>query len=107
MVFSDASVLNSFGYNPYDDNQLTSGTTMGGKWISGTKDYIKLYVGEYPDSGINYYEKFFEINDVELSEDNIRAFRPIILIFAGWVKLKLRENPSYTPVAGDFKTYEY
>jgi hypothetical protein len=93
--FSDASTLNSFGYNSYNSNDFTT----------PNRNLIKLYVGEYPDSGINYYEKFFEINDVELNEDNIRAFRPIILIFAGWVKFKLRENPSYTPVTGDFKSY--
>lgn len=103
--FADATTLNSFGYDPYNSSQLTTGTTEGGVFMPGTRDYLKLYVGEYPDSGINYYETFFLINDVKLSEENIKLFRPIILMFAGWVKFKLNENPSYTPNAGDFKSY--
>ena len=41
---------------------------------------IKLYVGEDLDLK---YKQFFITNNIELSEDNIKLFRPLILIFAG------------------------
>ena len=49
-------------------------------------DLIKLYIGEFPDDGINYYEEFFEKMDIELNESNIFNLRPLILIYAGYRK---------------------
>lgn len=68
----------------------------------GNMDYINLYVGEDIDG---YYLDFFELFDIELSQTNILSLRPIILIYAGWFKSKLNQNPLYTPVAFDFKSY--
>jgi hypothetical protein len=43
--------------------------------------YIELYVGE--DIG-GYYLDFFIKNNIELSEENVLKFRPLILIYAGY-----------------------
>jgi hypothetical protein len=48
---------------------------------SGNLKYIQLYLGE-DVSG--YYLDFFEKNNVELSEENVLRFRPLILIYAGY-----------------------
>ena len=48
-----------------------------------TQNYIKLYLGEDMD---NYYEDFFRYNNVELSVDNIKRFRFLIYIYAGFRK---------------------
>ena len=76
--FTDYAPKTTFNYTGYDISQLTQ----------ENKDLIKLLIGEYPDSGINYYEKFFENFDVKLNEENVRNFRPIILIYAGYIKNK-------------------
>lgn len=76
-------------FNGYNVSQLTP----------DTEDLIKLYIGEYPDTGTNYYEKFFESMDVELTEDNILNFRPLILIYGGYIK---DGNPD---TYHDFKDY--
>ena len=70
--FSKIDKNSKFKYNQYNglDNQ----------------DLIKLYIGDYPDSGTNHYENFFVINDIEMSEENILQFRPLIYIFAGYIK---------------------
>jgi hypothetical protein len=44
---------------------------------------IKLYIGEDID---NHYLNFFNVNDVKLTEENIRTHRQLILIYAGYVK---------------------
>jgi hypothetical protein len=48
-----------------------------------TQNYIKLYLGEDMD---NYYEDFFRYNNVELNEENIKRFRFLIYIYAGFRK---------------------
>ena len=68
-----------FAVNPYDEGQYTTGAT-------GTQNLLKLYVGGNPDTSVDYYKQFFITNDVELIEDNIVLFRPLIHIFAGYVK---------------------
>lgn len=50
------------------------------------QDLLKLYVGEYPDTGTNRYEQFFSVNNIEMSEENILQFRPLIYVYAGYVK---------------------
>lgn len=66
------NVVNSFSYNNYDASQ-----------DANNLKYIKLYVGEDVDGK---YKQFFVTNNVELSEDNVLQFRPLILIFAGYLK---------------------
>lgn len=62
----------TFKYNQYNPSQL-----------SGNTKYIELYVGEDIDSN---YSKFFIDNNVELNEENVLRFRPIIMIYAGYLK---------------------
>ena len=83
------STGNTFTYNEYGTVQNTT----------ENNNLIKLYVGEDIDLK---YRQFFITNNVELSEDNIKLFRPLILIFAGWVKSK---GPSYVPSKIDFQSY--
>lgn len=66
----------TFDYSGYLGTQLTQ----------ENKDLIKLIIGEYPDGGTNYYEQFFSDLNVRLDEENIRNFRPIVLIYAGFIK---------------------
>ena len=47
--------------------------------------YITLYVGENPDTGIDY-KNFFSISNIALTEENVLLFRPIILIYGGYIK---------------------
>ncbi len=46
-------------------------------------DFIKLYIGEDID---NYYVNFFTVNNIKLTEENIKSHRSLILIYAGYVK---------------------
>jgi hypothetical protein len=78
--FTKFSTGNTFTYNEYNQSQYTSGQYIDGNWIPGTEDYIKIYVGEDLDLK---YKQFFITNNIILSEDNIKLFRPLILIFAG------------------------
>jgi len=68
--FTKFSTGNTFTYNEYNTTQNTT----------ENNDLIKLYVGEDLDLK---YKQFFITNNIELSEDNIKLFRPLILIFAG------------------------
>jgi hypothetical protein len=45
--------------------------------------YINLYVGEDIDG---HYLDFFKKNNIELNEENVLKFRPLILIYAGYRK---------------------
>lgn len=58
--------------------------------------YINLYVGEDMDG---FYLDFFKTNDIELSEENVLRFRPLILIYAGYMK------NGGTDVSSTFKEY--
>jgi hypothetical protein len=75
--------VNTFNYGTYNSSQYTTGTTVDGIWKPGTKEYIELYIGEDIDL---YYKQFFITNNIELSESNILQFRPLILIYAGYIK---------------------
>ena len=72
--FANVDNINTFKYKPYDETIYLENENL-----------IKLYVGEDIDG---YYKKFFEINNIEPSEDNILMFRPLIQIFAGIYKDK-------------------
>lgn len=85
-----------YGFTKLNPNSTFTYRGFNASQIPGNSKYIELYVGEDID---NYYEDFFIINDVELSEDNVLAFRPLILIFAGYRK----KNP--TSSSTDFINY--
>lgn len=74
--FSGIATGSTFNYSGYLNSQLNQ----------DNKDLIKLFIGEYPDLGTNHYEDFFRTQNVRLDEENIRNFRPIVLIYAGYVK---------------------
>ena len=63
----------SFKTNPYYESQYLD-----------NKNLLDLYVGEEPET--NVYKDFFVFNSIELSEENILNFRPLIHIWAGYVK---------------------
>lgn len=77
-------------FGKYNQSQLTD----------ETKKLIKLYIGDFIDTGktggINYYEKFFFDNNIALTEENIKQFRQLIYLYSG---LKINQNNI------DFKTY--
>ena len=73
--FADVDDINTFKYNPYNETLQ-----------SGNVSFIKLYIGEEPIT--DCYKNFFVINDIELSEENVLIFRPLIQIFAGGYKDK-------------------
>ncbi len=52
---------------------------------SGNTKYLELYVGENPDTNITYLN-FFSVSDIALNEENILLFRPLILIYGGYIK---------------------
>ena len=84
--FSEINLNNTYNYNGFNPIQLTP-TNLS---------LIELYIGEDIDGG---YLQFFATNDVELNEENIKTLRPIIQIFAGYLK----ENPTTTTT--EFKRY--
>jgi len=87
--FSKFSTSNTFTYKEYNPSQYTDNFK-----------YITLYIGEEPV--FNCYKQFFTVNNIELSEENVLQFRPLIMIFAGWLKWK---GLSYTPSKVDFQSY--
>ncbi len=74
---------NTFKYNKYDSNLLL---------VNTNKKLLDLYIGPHPDQIdplINPYQNFFIDNDVEITEENVLLFRPIVYIYAGFKKLNL------------------
>lgn len=74
---------NTFNYGKYNSNSLID-----------NEKYLKLYVGN--DSK---YLDFFILNDIELNENNIIDFRPLIYIYAGYLNSGNSRNKL------DFKNY--
>jgi hypothetical protein len=80
--------------------------------VSTNQKYIQLYIGDVePITGstigniTNPYIYFFNFYDIELNEENVLRLRPLVMIFAGWLKSKLRESDSFLPLRQDFKIY--
>jgi hypothetical protein len=84
--FTKLSENTKYNVGSYDTSQLNS----------ETQNLIKLYIGEYPETSftINLYENFFSINNIELNEENIITYRPLIYMYAGFVKSM---GTGYTP----------
>jgi hypothetical protein len=74
------------GFSELDNNMRFEVNPYDGSLYNTNENLVKLYVGEYPDTGVDYYKQFFITNDIEPTEDNILLFRPLIHIFAGYVK---------------------
>ena len=75
--FAQTSSTNTLSWNPFDLSQETQ-TNL---------NLIDLYLGQDID---NSYRDFFILNNIELNETNILLFRPLILIFAGFLN-----NPNF------------
>jgi hypothetical protein len=76
--FIGKDVNNTFNYNKYDSNLLL---------VNTNKKLLDLYLG--PEPTTNSYKDFFIDNDVEITEENVLLFRPIVYIYAGFKKLNL------------------
>lgn len=91
----DDSVIGSFteqseiitNFGRYESSQLNA----------ETEKYIKLYLGDYIDNGTNYYQTFFNDNNIALTIDNIRLFRPLVQVYAGF--------KTSGGITSEFKTY--
>jgi hypothetical protein len=67
---------NTFTYNNYS---VTS--------FNNNKKYLNLYLG--PEPVTDSYKNFFIDNNVEVTEENVLIFRPLVYIYAGFKKLNL------------------
>jgi hypothetical protein len=85
--FADVSIYNSYSVNRFNVSQITAPNLY----------LMNLYVGEEPVESC--YLRFFVENDIEFSPDNILTFRPLILMYAGYVQAG---NPA---THGNFKEY--
>lgn len=74
--FSGALETSTLSFNSFNVSQLTTDNLA----------LLDLYIGEFPDSGTNYYTEFFQTNNVQLNEENILQLRPLILMYAGYRK---------------------
>jgi hypothetical protein len=64
---------NRYTVQPYSNSDLTP----------TNQKFIKLYIGEDMEG---YYQEFFGVNDVKLTEENIIKYRPLAQIYAGYRK---------------------
>lgn len=82
--FVDKDPNNTFNYNKYD-------YSTNPQLIENNKKILNLYLGPAPESfsGSTHtcYEDFFIDNDVEITEENVLAFRQLAYIYAGYKKL--------------------
>jgi len=90
----------SYRPNIFDSSQLTV----------SNKKLIELYIGENITgstySGItNLYENFFQVNNIEVSEENIYSYRELSRIYAGWVKNGKTTDQFFIPTNTGFKAY--
>ena len=70
------------GYINFNSRNLSVGEFQASQ-VSSNSKYIELYIGEDIDG--NYLD-FFNISNIELSEENVFAFRPIVQIYGGYKK---------------------
>ena len=90
----DSHVLNGFAKTSLTNTLMKSiGKFYSSQATQINLNYIKLYIGEDIDG---YYLAFFENNDIELNESNVLLFRPLILIYGGFMN---------THQAGTFSDY--
>lgn len=72
-VFNYKKTLSLFNELTYDSTDNTI----------ANQNFIKLYIGEDIDG---YYNDFFIINNIKLNEENVISYRPMVQIYAGYVK---------------------
>jgi len=64
-------------------NRYTVSTYSNSDLNLTNQNFIKLYIGEDIDL---YYQEFFSVNDIKLTEENIIRYRPLAQIYAGYRK---------------------
>jgi len=77
--YARPSLANPLNYATYSTTQLTANTSK----------LIDLYCGIDFDGK---YKRFFEVSNIELSEDNILELRSLILMYAGYAKAGGEDN---------------
>ena len=71
------------GYTQIDSNNFSTNPFFSAQVDQDALNLIKLYIGEDIDG---HYLNFFSMSDIELNEENIKMFRFLIYIYAGYVK---------------------
>ena len=83
LTIGNPKELNSYVLDGYANNTKSWGEYSTSQ--SGNTKYIQLYVGDNPDTGIDY-KNFFQISNIALTEENVLLFRPLILMYGGYIK---------------------
>lgn len=99
-ILSPSNLINVTLSNPREINEYVLGSfTKTSDIISDfgsfetsqlnndTKKLLKLYLGEFLDintTNENYYVSFFNENNIELTEENIKLFRQLIYVYSGY-----------------------
>ena len=97
LTLGNPKELDSYVLDNYTNNTVSFGS-YNNVIQSGNTKYIDLYVGGNPDTGVTY-QKFFEISDIALTEENVILFRPLILMYGGY------KNNSGVDTGVEFKKY--
>ena len=91
------------GFTNTDVMRFDSGSFNVNQVTLENLNYIRLYLGLNGITGEendDYYLDFFSVNDIELNEENIKRFRPLIYLYAG-----LRSNGMTGLTNSNFVTY--
>ena len=99
-LFGFSKLINNYSIGSYNSNQVNQQNL----------NLIELYIGSnitgatYSDIP-NLYLNFFQVNNIELNEENIYDHRELARIYAGWVKLNRDTVPLFVPSNSAFTTY--
>ncbi len=69
--------------NVDNESSFQTGRYFESQYVDN-QNLLKLYVGEEPVTDV--YKDFFKFNNIELSEENILNFRPLVHIWGGYLK---------------------
>lgn len=83
LTLGNPKELDSYVLDNYVNNTKSFGLYDNTTQSINTK-YIDLYVGENPTNELSYQD-FFEISNIALTEENVLLFRPLILIYGGYI----------------------
>lgn len=83
-----------YGLSKFDKVNTFNYNTFNFASQSGYTNYIELYVGPYVSgtSSNNEYLDFFKDLNIELSPSNVLQFRPLILMYSGYIKNNLGDR---------------
>lgn len=98
-----------FGFSRLTNN-YSIGTYRSTQVNQQNLNLIELYIGTnitgatYTDIP-NLYLNFFQVNNIELNEDNIYDHRELARVYAGWVKSNRDTVPLFSPTNTTFINY--